>query len=331
MTFYINTPTPATSLAVPVSNQVLTRRSSKLSPLDRLYRPPQNLVPAVGRPPNAISKTHSGPWNSPSHSGGEPPLRPSSSAPPVGKRSESPLPPFPEQLATPALPLPQTLMPRGGQLLARLSDHQPPEIPSILRPRSEIVSPIHTYSQMPPVAQRYEASIPVPVPHPDQFYYAQPNSPTFENSTTVPRASYHASTTSTIPAVPYRPLSTSPQTDGSKFTPSGPPSFPIPSVAPLQQNGNYPGLGPPPLFYRPPDGNDFPDPYLQARYQTPLPLPPGSTYLHGNSTVPPQSEHDKPLIDTPPLKKEEVMRQRTQEEEDREFALQLDRELNLAS
>jgi hypothetical protein len=90
-------------------------------------------------------------------------------------------------------------------------------------------------------------------------------------------------------------------------------------------------LGPPPFSYRPSNRNDFPDPYLQARYQTPLPFPPGSTHSHGNPTAPPlQSNHDNHLTDAPAVNREEAMRPtETQEELDRQLALQLDRELNL--
>jgi hypothetical protein len=118
---------------------------------------------------------------------------------------------------------------------------------------------------------------------------------------------------------------------GSNFSPSGHLSFPIPAVAPLQQSGNYPAVVPPPYSYRPPVDNNFPDPYLQARYQTPLPLPPaGITQPHSNPAAPPPNNQDNRRIDAPRLKEEEAGRQISQEEKDLELALRLDRELNLA-
>ena len=332
MTYYTNM-TPAASLSppVPTGGQGLTRRPSKLSPSDRLYRPlpSQTLAPPPVMPSNDMSNAHHGhPGNSTSHSAGVRPLRPASSAaPPIGKHSESPLPSLPEHIS-PALPLPQILIPSGSKPHARPSDHQPPEIPPILRPRGEIISPTHAYSQTPPVAQRYEASAPLPLPV--EPYHARSSSPAFEYGTTDPRANYYPLTTSPVPlAIPYYLPSTSPtspQTYGPNFAGSGPPSFPVP-VVPLQQNV---ALGPPPFSYRPSDRNDYSDPYLQARYQTPLPLPPGSTHSH-TAPAPLQSNHDNTLTDAPVVKKEETMRPKTQEEIDRQLALQLDRELNLGS
>ncbi|KAF8235794.1 hypothetical protein L208DRAFT_1391890 [Tricholoma matsutake] len=320
MTFYANKPAPAT-LGMP-ADQVLARRPSKLSPSERLYRIPQSLLPAPTRPPSqATSKVHQQLGNNTYHSGGEPSRH--SVAP--AKRAESPLPPLPEQ-ATQALPLPQILVPSGGRTQSRASNHQPSQVPSILRPRNETSSPTPAvYPQAAPETQRYDAS--VSLPYPGDRYYARP-SPAFEYSSPLPHANHYVPTASAL-AVPY-PLSTSPQM-GPNFAPSGPPSFLIPTVPPSQQSGNYPVFEPQPFSYRPPYENDLIDPYLQARYQTPLPLPPESPHSSTNPTAPPHSTSDNRPNDTLPLKEEQTGPQNTQEELDRELALQLDRELNLAT
>jgi hypothetical protein len=70
----------------------------------------------------------------------------------------------------------------------------------------------------------------------------------------------------------------------------------------------------------------MPDPYLKARYQTPLPLPP--------SVKPPASLVTQPSNnDTERQEQERILREaerrKEQEEKDMELARMLDRELNL--
>jgi hypothetical protein len=73
----------------------------------------------------------------------------------------------------------------------------------------------------------------------------------------------------------------------------------------------------------------------QTAPQTPLPLPPGSTNLkpHSNQTAPQKTHSDSgsSIIDALRREEEEAWRQKEQEKKDLELALQLDRELNLAT
>ncbi|KAJ7284587.1 C2 domain-containing protein, partial [Mycena rebaudengoi] len=119
MTFYTNAPAPpgGGGLSVPQANSGLMRRPSKLSPADRLARPP-----------------YTSPPNSHAHRPDQPPYGQSNglnaSTTPSGGR-QSPLPPLPEQQSTND-PVPSTLTPgrparpQGGQGL-------PQHVPSILR------------------------------------------------------------------------------------------------------------------------------------------------------------------------------------------------------
>ncbi|KIM40485.1 hypothetical protein M413DRAFT_445935 [Hebeloma cylindrosporum] len=141
--------------------------------------------------------------------------------------------------------------------------------------------------------------------------------------------------------------------------------FPIPVVSPARESFNHynarPGPSPAPLsmdmayHQRPSPPRDERD--LQARYQTPLPLPPGAERPLPKSAPPPAPDPapapaPRPVYSrtpTPPPKnstpvpvpdrtrveaqrraEEEAARRREQELKDLELAMQLDRELNLA-
>jgi hypothetical protein len=387
MTFYANTsagPAPATSLALPVDH-ALTRRSSKLLPSDRLYRVPQNLAPPTTTSPPAPSKALQHPGYSTPHTGGESTLQPSSAPP---KRSESPFPTLPDGKA-PNLALPEILIPSGGRTHPKPHDRLSPQIPSMLRPRNEILSPIQADQR--PVSLPYPGEVPnspaydygatysrtnhntllantgprtpFPPSTTQRTYSPAPNPTPSDYGFTYPRANHDAPRANAAPITPY-PLSTTRQSysPAPGLIPSGPPSrlsFPVPTIAPLQASATapYPMVDPRPFPNRPSEQNDFPDPYLRARYQTPLPLPPGSTNLkphsnqtapqtplplppgstnlkpHSNQTAPQQTHSDSgsSIIDALRREEEEAWRQKEQEKKDLELALQLDRELNLAT
>ncbi|KAG6832794.1 hypothetical protein H0H92_009412 [Tricholoma furcatifolium] len=127
---------------------------------------------------------------------------------------------------------------------------------------------------------------------------------------------------------------------------AGPPSFPVPqtsytpsamqndfarnTTAPSQASyyvppqPGYP-LRPSSSYQQP--SNNYPDPYLQARYQTPLPLPP-ETGRQGPS-VPATRHADSARIEALRQAEEEAARRKAQEDKDLALALALDRELNL--
>lgn len=335
ITYFANAPVPQTqaTLSVPV-NSTLMRRPSKLSPSDRLYRPSQESAPPAsfsshhnaryqGQGLNAYASvgTHLLP-PSPSSSR-------SSSAESL-KRSESPLPPLPEQRLAPA-PLPTTLVPGGGGAKPRLRDDHPPPVPSILRPGSNQISHTPLPHHGRPTGRHPSGSSP-----PRDEYYAHPSSPTAGYSVTPPRPQGYPTNTTPGTTVPYfRPTSSSPQVWATDHAPAAPLLFPVPTVVQVQESDNYQSSARTPEQRTPsfhqPTNIGLPDPYLQARYQTPLPLPPGSG-------SPPRSRHSLPRESTPDPSRlealrraeEEVARRKQQEDKDLELALQLDRELNLA-
>ncbi|KAG6857214.1 hypothetical protein H0H87_007633 [Tephrocybe sp. NHM501043] len=97
---------------------------------------------------------------------------------------------------------------------------------------------------------------------------------------------------------------------------------------------NYPAPLPETLSYHQTSlSNEYPDPYLQARYQTPLPLPSGTE--NGQkplpSSTPPAINPDDFRIRALRQIEEEAERRKAQEDKDLALALALDRELNLES
>lgn len=97
---------------------------------------------------------------------------------------------------------------------------------------------------------------------------------------------------------------------------------------------------PPEPAYQQPE-SELPDPYLLARYQSPLPLPPGATRPSQSTTAPTPASAPAPARRDPAAEAAEIRRQavlaeereaqkrKEQEEADAELARQLDQELNL--
>ncbi|KAJ7911503.1 hypothetical protein B0H13DRAFT_2009752 [Mycena leptocephala] len=309
MTFFTNAPAPV-GLSVPKANN-LQRRPSKLSPAERMARPPYT---SPGTSSAAGPRHQQDPQGQPPNGLSPPSSRGSSSSPPRHGR-ESPLPLLPGQLATGA-PIPNTLTPGRAQGL-------PQHVPSILRPRNPKSSPTPIpgprveYSGVVPAPghgesppRTYTPVVPPPdstydeyVPHqpeqwgsndsPADFSFPVPNipgarEPTVEYSTSSynppapnyggpPALDRHGSggSTSSFSPPAFQPHPPS-------FQPP-PPSFqpPPPSFQPSPPSFQHPpaSFHPPASSHPQPPTNrngDLPDPYLLARYQSPLPLPPGA-------------------------------------------------------
>ena len=130
--------------------------------------------------------------------------------------------------------------------------------------------------------------------------------------------------------VPYPPPSSLPPI-WAGGEPARPVTFPIAMTPPpLEINSSYSILERP-VARRPIDG--LPDPYLQARYQTPLPLPPGhsdnQSHTRQSPSQPVRASADRDRIEAIRLAEGEAARRKEQANKDLELALQLDRELNV--
>ncbi len=150
---------------------------------------------------------------------------------------------------------------------------------------------------------------------------------------------------------------------------TAPLSFPVPQIPVSDQSYTFVPTQRPP--YQDDTSSDLPDPYLLARYQSPLPLPPRASPPSREQPVPlppkkdPKEEarlqaqilaekeakrrkeqdlvnHTQPLppkkdpeqearLQAQLLAEKEARRRREQEEKDLELARQLDRELNISS
>lgn len=342
MTYFASGPPPAalnssvtSSLAVPPS-QALTRRPSKLPPSERLYRPTQTRLPqsasnAGGRPPNSASA-------------GRPPP-PASNSPLKGKGSE--LPPLPEHQSGQTT-LPGILLPAGGtRPKPQRNSPSPGPLPSILRPGNGNVS---VPTPWPPDRAHHLSASPPPsnprVPAQPSLYTGSSNPNPYLSEPTPPPA--------IIPAIPSNnpqpaPLRT-PLPYGSSITSSPAPptwdqygasapvtnlSFPTPMVsAPPQPSparaDPYQSSGPHQTVR---DGlpSSRWDPYLEARYQNPLPLPSRTEpkpMLGLSRDRQPELKPDTDRVEALKRAEEEAARKREQEQRDLELALQLDRELN---
>ncbi|KAG6865896.1 hypothetical protein C0991_010729 [Blastosporella zonata] len=293
----------------------------------------------------------------------------SHSASPI-RRADSPLPPLPfEEAAT--RPLPSTLLPGGGRLRPQqtLSPHlhDSPHVPSNLRagPGRVVSQPIYNPTH---VRQSSSESMGHMPRHDD--YFSVPGSQTYGAGPPLPHTTItgntpHGTSGQTLacyppqsPAQPYSvvsPLSTQWSSEGML---GGPLSFPAPMPY-AQAPGDYAlstqipsslqtaHVRPPPRsghpahlpeslpYRRTSQPDDYPDPYLQARYQTPLPLPPGSEGLSQVQSLPSLN----PFVTSPDATRIQALRQieeaaerrRAQEDKDLALALALDRELNLES
>jgi hypothetical protein len=120
--------------------------------------------------------------------------------------------------------------------------------------------------------------------------------------------------------------------------PTGSISFPVPDLAPAPAAATYTSSN----FYGPDHpsnrsqygaSSDLPDPYLQARYQTPLPLPPGAgrSPPRERLPLPGSTAQVDPRVQAQRAAEDDARRRKEQEERDLELARQLDQELNAPS
>ncbi|KAI9439897.1 hypothetical protein H4582DRAFT_2075253 [Lactarius indigo] len=307
------------------------------------------------------------------HSAAQTYATPPASTPPVQSyaATQSPAPSTFSYLATPAPgpgPVPPTQphaatsspVPPAHSQATNISA-APPSPPSQLypvtsgppsRPPVTTSSPApgpHLYTASPiPFTSPYPGS---PAPHtqpylsplgpvlapPGQSHFTPPSSPPLPQSYFSPSNSLFPLPTSPPPIPSY----------GHSYEPPTVPSFPAPSFPVPQSTIDYFGsaaTSPPPQtpFSAPHvDEPELPDPYLLKRYQTPLPLPPGSSRTPSAQPKPPapapapaattrQDENERVAREL--QRREEVDSARTrreQEERDAELARSLDRELNL--
>ncbi|TFK40139.1 hypothetical protein BDQ12DRAFT_680408 [Crucibulum laeve] len=319
MTYYASAPGPGpipakkSNLSVP--SAALTRRPSKLSPSDRLSRPPQNShVPA-----QSSSHTNAG-YTKASH------VATSTPGSDVTVRNEQ-LPPPPhsnEEIRN--LVVPNVLVP-GSKLRPR--QPAPPSLPSILHPG--IPSTLTSRKD----AEYHDGIFHIASSPPSQYLkpdHASPyNHPT--DSTSVQRISGHSA--NLAPSIPPHTASQiAPLGKRLDDTPSGAPSFPVPFAARAQkvndrgntdQDWRYASQGQQ-VDYRS-DRDSYTS--LPVRYHTPLPFPsnppPSDQYQRRESDV---SEEDKSRIYVLQIVEEEAAFRKAQEQKDLELALKLDRELN---
>ncbi|KAJ7841326.1 hypothetical protein B0H14DRAFT_3694396 [Mycena olivaceomarginata] len=349
MTFFTNAPAPVGHGLV-VAQANLQRRPSKLSPADRLARPPykppsHRQQDSYSRHPNGLSPPSS---------------RPHSNSPPRTGR-ESPLPPVPSHEPSTGLGVPSTLTPGRPK-----AQGTPQHVPSILRPRNPKSSP----TPIPGPAVEYTGVIPAPeygesspprtytpvVPPPDSPSYAPHPPERWGSNDTLPPGGFSFPVPSIPgarePTVEYSTSSPPPGNYGGPAPPldrhgSGgstssfsPPPFqqhpPPPSFQPTPPPFQAPPpafQAPPPSFQHPPPGafppppqstfhpqapppannrnNDLPDPYLLARYQSPLPLPPGADKpsSHSQPALPPKDKDVAPAQSNPDNARLQALRQ----------------------
>lgn len=346
ITYYSNAPVPApttSSLAVPVTAN-LARRPSKLKPADRLWRPPQPQTP----PTSQSSTPHAQRIDQgfiaatpPKESRLYPPSNSSSRSSSADRRdNEAALPPLPED----GVAVPNILKPGAGvkpqHALPMQANAVSKPVPSMLRPgnantstkplniaaQQRVPNPARHPSGSPPRAQSAQPPqgvygyTPTPAPGPYNYQSSPPASNTRfpGNSTYVPQSPTYKPPNPTY--APQNPTYAPPNPTYASHPdppPTGPVSFPVPSVSTPPQ-GAYPPnnssafYGPdhphhhqrttswaqPSYTPQPPqpnvrhNSNDLPDPYLMARYQTPLPLPPGSeSPPRGRRDVSPPPQH----------------------------------------
>jgi hypothetical protein len=357
MTWFANAPVPTNSLSVP--NPGITRRPSKLSPSERLSRPPQ-LPTSSTQHGNQINQgNRNNATNAPGGHMGAP--IPSSARPPSSsphRRAESALPPLPDQNPTPA-PLPGSLLPGGARptkqgaplsLQQVLSDPYiapSPTLPSNLRPGPGRNGSRITSGNTIPPANGYVSPGTSPGTSPISATYVQPHAspvyayPPAHTPSPAPVPLLHTPSLghppsfSTPPpppvAIPYRPNTSLPPPMWIADNQPSVLSFPVamgaaPPVAPqTYTSSELPFI---PQSHTP----SLPDPHLHARYQTPLPLPPKPSSPPCAAPRPPQQGNlriEQDRIEALRLAEEDAARRKEQADKDLELALQLDRELNL--
>ncbi|KAI0768135.1 hypothetical protein BD413DRAFT_614789 [Trametes elegans] len=342
-----------------------SHKNDALPPLPEDADPTPAAIPAILRPGGARKSVS--PQTSPKAGDGLlPPKHPLHAHAPAPLRGPSP----PYQPPAPAELIPPYLRPGGGRTSIPEPYVPPPQAyePPTTQPYGGLSAP--NYS--PPAAQPYGpyGATPTPQPYPpastSQPYGATPT-PQAYPPTPIPQAypptsnsQPYGTPTPQLQPQPYastpvpQPYGAVPQPYGSPPRHYAPP--PQPYIPP---SGPYPPYG-----YAPPPEDaamdSLPDPYLQRRYQSPLPLPPGAParpQTHSHRPNQSQSQSQSQTQNPPPaarapsppkepepsqeerdeqlalaLEREEEARQRTlreQEERDNELARQLDLELNL--
>ncbi|KAK0204712.1 hypothetical protein DFS33DRAFT_684255 [Desarmillaria ectypa] len=364
------TRTPVAATLAPSGGGPLNRRPSKFPAADRLARPasyyqvPAALKPSV--PGNRVSPLRDQNLPTPSAES-----RPPSHSP---KGRDSALPSLPEEKVgrhskVPSQPqiVPSSLRP--GNVSAPNSrppsDHLHPSSPP----------PTHTnFGYTVPTANPYGSVTrsPSSLPAADQFHPTSPPPSVYPPSTPTPYGNtldaasrhpppgpYSGSSLHVPPNLPTPPKQHNPLWSDSEAL-TGLVSFPLPNVGPpappsqtpanyeYNAHSAYPGAHngylPAQPTYCPQSANErsgLLDPYLIARYQSPLPLPPDAQ----NSKPMPLPPSPAPARSSPPSStpgpdssrlealraaEAEAARRKEQEEKDLELARQLDLELNLA-
>ncbi|RPD61172.1 hypothetical protein L226DRAFT_58598 [Lentinus tigrinus ALCF2SS1-7] len=370
MTFYSAAPPPQ-------------RRPSKWEPKDRLKRPESSYAYPAS-PPQATPTPHGHPGHSPAHKHDVLPPLPEEAAPPPSIPS----------ILRPGGGAPVRTSPKaGGGLLPpehSVRTHAPrdPSPPAPVRhsPPNPPLESIPPYlrpgggASRPPAQAQPAPPAPGPAPYIPEPQIPAPEIPAYNAALEIPAYNpapeipvYNAALE--IPAYNPPPRPQTYYGAGDYITPQ---ARPYPEyTAPAPRPHSYEGYSSPPVssWYGYPDANadangyrreqnfDLPDPYLQARYQTPLPLPkdertsatPSYSYSQPPQAQPKPPKHPqaapvqpKPAASAPKpkepsreerdrqialkLKQEEEERQRKlreQEERDMELARQLDLELNL--
>lgn len=277
----------------------LNRRVSKLNPSDRLARPMRayqydNISSSPSPPNSSGSSPKRNPAQLPSTSPKGTHLLPSAPRPTSAS-------PKSRNDALPPLPEESSSPPSQTHIPpslaagpAKVAGGMKPHVPSILRPGNPKSSPIPIMSSRPTPLTETR---PVQIQTRPPVNYGQPSS-SYANPGTSPFPVANARTPvyDLPPQYSWRP----PQTD----------------VTPDQYN------------------NNLLDPYLNARYQQPLPLPAGS-----NPSSPqqlpvrrdPAAEAAEIRRQTALLEEQEKAKKREQEEADAELARRLDRELNMGN
>ncbi|THU99980.1 hypothetical protein K435DRAFT_776828 [Dendrothele bispora CBS 962.96] len=384
MTFYSNGPAPV-NLMPPAGNNNLTRRPSKLKPADRLYRPPQPVTPPkkVEAPlppvpesvpaaplPGALKPGPKRP--SPGHS----PYHQPQNLPPApyaggSEQSTAPVPAIlrPGPSARPPQD-PRTSYHHSRNSSAGASYSYPQDNSANAGPQDAYVStsayisssvpsspPLAGSGYRPPVAHPAHSSTP-------GWNQGHPShggrTASFSNSNPADQEgssfSFPVPDLPAAPSIPSAPYDYAPNPSPSPYQPPYQPPTPAPAHH-HYRTSSYPSQP----TNVPNSTSNLPDPYLLARYQSPLPLPPGvnpqstppQAQPHSHFTPPRQQQHHHnnenklPIprststspsrshtpVDETRLRQlrqaeEEAARRKAQEERDRELARQLDEELS---
>lgn len=313
MTYYAAAPKRAT-LSVPLTSG-LNRRPSKLPPSERLSRPPKPY-----NPPKMATPHHQKHLNESSTDLDllrvSPTSSRSSSAAASPQGLNAPLPPLPEE-HSPRPPIPAFLVPGGGRRPLHDQVHGPENLNS--------ATPLlFNHARKPlssPPTQTMMADSPT-LQNTSHVYISPGRHPLPGPSASAPPNSAHTSSYDNRHSVVQRQTEVQPAT----FT------FPMPTIVPpamesfdFQSQYRSPGL----RASSSPTPDSRQDPYLQARYQTPLPLPPGSrSPLLGHE--PSETSIDFARIEALRIVEREAVNRRQQEQKDLELALALDREFNVS-